>query len=69
MAKFIEVTDRGDKTKELINIENILSISEEPNGLAFIELKTFPDTEKSYGFPCMETYTEIYNYLAECLYI
>lgn len=64
MAKFIEVTERGDKTKVLINIDKIISVQEQENGLAYIEVEISPDCECGWGVPCTESYVDVYNYLA-----
>lgn len=64
MAKFIEVTERGDKTKVLINIDKIISVQEQENGLAYIEVEISPDCTCGWGVPCAESYVDVYNYLA-----
>lgn len=66
MAKFIEVTERGDGKKHLLNIDSIVSITEQDNGLAFIELIGSYDCDTIYGIACMELYIDIYNVIMIC---
>lgn len=68
MAKFIELTDRGDGTKVLFNVDKIVSIREEANGLCFVDVNIGSDDE-ALGMPCMETYTAVYNELSAYEYI
>lgn len=68
MTKFIEVTDRSNGKKRLIAIDKIISIFEEPDGKAFIEVAT--DKRKCpVGLYCAESYVDIYNYFATYEYI
>ena len=68
MAKFIEVTNRNDKKKRLISIEQIISVIEEPDGKAFIEFYA-PHKSKINGMSCVESYVDVYNYFATYEYI
>lgn len=63
MAKFIEVTERGDKRKWLISIDKILSINEDENGLAVIVMGISSDCESTFTICCLETYVELFNTL------
>ncbi len=62
---FLEVTERGDKTKSLINIDKIISIGEDENGLAVIVLAISSDCDSTSTLACLETYIEIFNTLCE----
>ena len=64
MAKFIEVTDRGDGRRVLINTDKIVSVQEQENGLAHVDLSLTDDCETIYGISCMETYVFVANLLA-----
>ena len=64
MAKFIEVTDRGDEKRVLINTDKIISVQEQENGLAYVEVQLTDDCEMGYGVPCIEAYTFVANLLA-----
>lgn len=66
MAKFIEVTERGDGKKHLLNTDSIVSITEQDNGLAFVEQIGSYDCDTIYGIACMERYIDIYNELIAC---
>lgn len=63
MTKFIEVTDRGDGKKVLINVNQIFAIHEQENGLAYVEIHITDDCEMGFGVACMESYIELYNQL------
>lgn len=69
MAKFIELTDRGDGKKVLFNVDKIVSIREEANGLVFVDVNIGSDDDTVLGMPCMETYTAVYNELMAYEYI
>lgn len=69
MAKFIEVTDRRDGKKVLINIDNIINVQEQENGMAYVELHLGDSCDMGYGVACMESYVEIYNEFATYDYV
>lgn len=59
--KFIEITAVGrDKStaKRLVNVNEILSIIDEPDG-AFIEIRQYKKIARTIGFKVKETYEEI----------
>ena len=66
MIKFIQLTERGDGTKLLFNVDKIVSVREEANGLAYVDVCIGSDVDDILGMPCMETYTDVYNELAAC---
>ncbi len=65
MAKFIEVTDRGDKTKFLISIDKIVFVAEAKNGLADITIHVNDKSDTTFTIPCAETYVELFNTFCE----
>lgn len=66
MAKFIELTDREDSTKRLININEIVGFHKEPDGCAFVEVRFYGETDGIWGFYAVEQYDAIYNELIAC---
>ncbi|MDE6294113.1 MAG: hypothetical protein K2L88_05790 [Clostridiales bacterium] len=66
MAKFIELTDREDGIKRLININEIVGFHEEADGCAFVEVRSNVQTNDMWGFYTVEQYKAIYNELIAC---
>ncbi|MDE7107177.1 MAG: hypothetical protein K2O39_02520 [Clostridiales bacterium] len=69
MTKFIQLTERGDGKRVLFNVNKIVSIREEANGLCFVDVNIGNDDDTVLGLPCLESYTSVYNELAAYDYI
>ena len=58
MVKFLQVTNKRTNTRHSIAIDKIMSVLEEPEGNAFVELY-MPAARRTWGITTKEGYEQI----------